>query len=439
MIRALSFLAAVGEVDGMRDIPDMHSIPDFRPKKCLSTLVTDQAVAKTPVSIVIPCLNESWEHVSQTFLGILNNSPLELVREIILISDGGETFEEELQAMAKNKTEVRVVRHAKREGLIRAKNEGLKYAKADILIFYEPHVIAQKGWLETLVAHLERHPKAVVMPALDVWTITGEFQRSGVGYYRFEWNFNLMYTNSFQLKLQHADPYPTPATSGGIFGIRKQWFMDLNLYDEKLEQWGGDHIELAFKAWRCGGRIDMIPCSRVFHWFRSETERPYDVDIPKVVKNYVRLAEIWLEDEYLEAFYKVKPEGLSMDRGDITAALEHKERLQCKSMHWYLTHVDWEMGWEADKVCIPNAGASQNGCERSAARDRSTIDRLMPSNLFHEQKDQALGFYLDRPDTAASSSCRIVVCVGIAALGIGYYLWTNSKKRNGPTKSKKKR
>jgi len=273
-------------------------------------------------------------------------------------------------------------------------------AKAEIVVFLEPHVIVNKGWLEPLITHVEKHPRAVAMPMLDQWNTGDKFSKSTSGYYRFEWNFNLMYARFDLRGKDDTAAYPTPATSGGIFAIRTDWFAQLELYDTKLEQWGGDHIELAFKAWRCGGRIDMIPCSHVAHVFRNPEERPYEVDVSRVVKNYKRLAEIWLEGDNLEAFYNVKPEARSMDAGDTQDAISFKERLKCHSHDWYLTNIDWEMKWEKKYVCIPGYN-----CEyKKIPEGRCCIDREMPSELFEQMKKRSRGFFIDSEDGDVSDA-----------------------------------
>jgi polypeptide N-acetylgalactosaminyltransferase len=51
--------------------------------------------------------------------------------------------------------------------------------------------------------------------------------------------------------------------SGGVFMIKKEDFLYYGGYDEKMTQWGGEHIEMSLRIWRCGGLIRMVPCSRI--------------------------------------------------------------------------------------------------------------------------------------------------------------------------------
>lgn len=91
----------------------------------------------------------------------------------------------------------------------------------------------------------------------------------------------------------------------------------------------------------CGGEIEIIPCSRVGHIFRSDNPYSFPKDrVATVERNLARVAEVWL-DEYKDLFYghayhlTLK----NLDIGDLSQQRELRRRLQCKSFQWYLDHI----------------------------------------------------------------------------------------------------
>lgn len=58
---------------------------------------------------------------------------------------------------------------------------------------------------------------------------------------------------------------------------------------------------LLLQVWQCGGRIEILPCSRIGHLERYH--KPYALDLSAVLKrNALRVAEIWM-DEYKDMVY----------------------------------------------------------------------------------------------------------------------------------------
>ncbi|CAK0870301.1 unnamed protein product [Prorocentrum cordatum] len=237
----------------------------IRPAGCANSLLNATGT-KESVSIIIPYYHEELFRIEITMQSILLHTDMNLVKEIMWISDGNgpaQIFREELLAMH---PKVSVHVNVENKGLIVTKMEAAARAKGSILMFTEPHTVANKHWLEPLLDRLAEEPNALVMPTLDA--INGDmtnYHQMQFGHWRFEWNMNLGFTNPWQTDMTKelgARPYPSPATSGGIYAIRKEWWDHLELFDPELIRWGGDHIEASHKVWRCGGRVEMHPCSR---------------------------------------------------------------------------------------------------------------------------------------------------------------------------------
>ena len=59
-----------------------------------------------------------------------------------------------------------------------------------------------------------------------------------------------------------SDPAPTPTMAGGLFGVNRKFFFDVGAYDAGMIGWGGENLELSFRVWMCGGRMEVS--SRMF-------------------------------------------------------------------------------------------------------------------------------------------------------------------------------
>jgi len=317
--------------------------PEVRHWKCKSATF---GLSDLPtVTIIIPYLQERWEHIRPTVASILANTPMELVDEILFIDDANPEAFEFHENITNMHPKIRVHRNEVRQGLIKAKATGALLTSSPVIMFMEPHCIVNRQWLEPLLARMaefEDHSN-VVMPMLDIIPEDNFAAYKAANHHigGFDWSltFNWMVTiEERNASYSLPEPYPTPALSGGIFAIWKDYWERMGTYDTEMTEWGGEHIEMSLRLWRCGGHIDIVPCSRIGHLFRSRN--PYPVHGDKILRNLKRAALVWLDD-YVEKFYKETgyQNARKADAGNLTERFLLKERLQCKSMDWYMDNI----------------------------------------------------------------------------------------------------
>lgn len=363
------------------DYPD-HA--DVRPKSCPKVVTSNGR--RNSVSIIIPYLNEEWFRMKATMQSMLRHTDMGLIREIIWVSDGSppdKVFAEELKAMHR-KVQVHV--NVKNQGLITTKMNAAAKATGSILMFLEPHILLTPGWLPPMLNAIVENPKLLIMPVLDVLDEKMLYHKGGHGHWSFEWNLQIKYTNPLAIADYETGnkAYMSPATSGGVYAIRKDFWDQLDFFDEDLLEWGGDHIEASHKVWRCGGRIEIHPCSRIAHWFRNSMQQPYDVKVQQVFTNYKRLAHTWF-DGFIDVFTVMRPEARDYDIGDTTAVKQRRQKLMggtCKSMEWYVKNVDMELRHEVEQIRtqLPAPGKSPSSkvsCGGHAALDCSSCSEGM--------------------------------------------------------------
>ncbi|KAG5326479.1 GALT3 acetylgalactosaminyltransferase, partial [Acromyrmex heyeri] len=329
-------------------IPLNRSLPDVRKKKCISRYTNLGNLPKT--SIIIVFHNEAWSTLLRTVHSVINRSPKELLEEIILVDDNSERefLKNSLDDYVKNlSVPTRVLRSNERIGLIKARLLGANDAKGEVLTFLDAHCECTIGWLEPLLEVVGKNATRIVAPVIDIindntFSYTRSFELHW-GAFNWDLHFRWLTLNGRLLKERRdniVEPFRTPAMAGGLFSMNRDYFFKLGSYDDQMRIWGGENLELSFRAWQCGGSIEIAPCSHVGHLFRKSSPYTFPGGVGDILYgNLARVALVWM-DQWAEFYFKFNPEAARLRyKQQVRSRLALREKLQCKSFEWYLENV----------------------------------------------------------------------------------------------------
>lgn len=339
---------------------DKHS-PEKSDSKNTALDVSELVLPDT--SVVFVMYNEPLSPLLRSVYSVLDRTPPQLLREIIIVDDGsdedapwlavGGQFEQHIAYLPK----VKLARLVGRNGLMRARNVGIALAKGDTITVLDSHIEVNEGWLQPLMGRIAEGKAEgvhrVVVPAIDsIDADNFKYTRGGIDILGHSWTLGQV--GVYRTKdVVGTAPMSSPIMAGGLLALDRLWFNELGYYDPLMRLWGGEETEISFRIWQCGGTLECVPCSRVGHIFRSSDHwqgQVYKVPGEEVTRNKLRTASIWM-DEYA-ALVKLASAPLpkDMEIGSLDYMRGVRNRLQCRGYRWYLDNVFPEILPSADRL-----------------------------------------------------------------------------------------
>jgi len=340
-------------------IPVDRSPPDVRPPACRQ--IGYNLNSLPVVSVIIPVFDESWSMLLRALHGLISRTPDHLLHEIILVDDfSSRTYLkgplDHYTAVLSRK--IRVIRNARREGLIRSRLTAARSASGEVLVFLDSHIEVNHGWLPPLLDVIRRNRSRVVVPRIDsIDPHTIEYvvwEQAALG--SLTWSMDYVWKLApLTSNMYETQPMATATTIGCALAIDRQFFFELGAFDDGMLIWGGENLELSVRAWTCAGGVYISPCSRVAHLFRRML--PYRVPTDSTgqslkLRNYRRLVDVWLDD-YRKYYYVMESRrphsGFVTDAITVHAdndevrsidARRHlRQKLRCRGFDWYLQNI----------------------------------------------------------------------------------------------------
>ncbi|CAN8020717.1 unnamed protein product, partial [Ixodes persulcatus] len=213
-------------------------------------------------SVIIIFTDEIFSALLRTVYSVLNRTPPKLLREVILVDDASSIEELANQRLHKylrrhfRPSLVKLIRLPQREGLIRARLTGARAASGEALVFLDSHCEVTDNWLEPLLLPIQEDRTTVVCPIIDIVDDHNlQYKGKGAEYLQlggFNWKGEFVWINlpsGWKIEREtRVDPINTPTMAGGLFAIDRQYFWESGSYDDQMEGWGGENLEMSFRA-----------------------------------------------------------------------------------------------------------------------------------------------------------------------------------------------
>ena len=227
-----------------------------------------------PVSVVIPYY-EAPEELARTLAALEGQTyPRELF-EVVIVDDGSRT---PLAPPADTPLDVKVIHQEHRGfGAGRARNNGVRTAAHDIIVFLDCDMLPEAGCLaaharwhhavsDAVTLGFREHVSVAGVDAEAIRKRAGTLQDLFAGRPTDPLWLESNMARTDDLTAKGADDLFQVLVSAN-FGIRKDFFWLAGGFDESFNQWGGEDTELGYRVYTRGGLL--VPVREAFSWHQG--------------------------------------------------------------------------------------------------------------------------------------------------------------------------
>ncbi|XP_060052819.1 polypeptide N-acetylgalactosaminyltransferase 11 isoform X2 [Erinaceus europaeus] len=195
-----------------------RAVPDTRNAACKDKSYPEDL----PVASVVICFyNEALSALLRTVHSVLERTPARLLHEVLLVDDDSDfdDLKAELDEYVQTHlpAKVKVIRNARREGLIRGRMVGAAHATGEALVFLDSHCEVNVEWLQPLLAAIRQDRRTVVCPVIDIISAdTLAYSSSPVVRGGFNWGLHFKWDLVPQSELEGPAGATAPIRSGCV-------------------------------------------------------------------------------------------------------------------------------------------------------------------------------------------------------------------------------
>ena len=244
-------------------------------------------VSKGAVSVVIPTWN-GREPLARNLPSVVNAVAANPDHEILVMENGSEDGTAEF--LAREFPSVRVVEMGSNLGFGRACNAGLGLARHDIVVLLNNDMRVEPDFLQPLIDGF-RDPR--------VFSVTGQIHFSDVSKAREETGLTVGRWQRGRVHLQHVadeqadELFPTVYAGGGSTAYDRMKVLELGGFDELLEPFYMEDVDLSYMAWKRGWVNLFAPASVLYHEHRGTIGKHFSEKYVNRVLQKNRLLFVW--------------------------------------------------------------------------------------------------------------------------------------------------